>query len=153
MNTWRHVAPILAFAPGAFILLSCAANTDSEGSPTDQVSVVQQAVHSILFPPKSCVFGAVAGTGLLNLNNYGNWCGEDVSGRDVLGVGNNAPISCWDAACRTHDYAFGRWQDGGISCHSVVTAQDMVSELVSPTGRDERRFNRAVWTSSRHRHP
>lgn len=104
------------------------------GSRPDDVEERQDALHSLLFPvPQACVLGALARVPALVSAlppgpGYGNWCGEHVSGP-------GDPVSCWDSACRVHDYAYGRWQDGFVSCHSVVDAQNMHDD-VSGARRD-----------------
>src|ERR1051325_4732832 len=94
----------------------------SEPNGGSGVAIQNSALHSLITPiPQPCITQSIAHVPALlaalptplTPAGYGNWCGPHTSGP-------GDPISCWDAACRVHDYAYGRWQDGFVSCHSVV---------------------------------
>ncbi len=86
------------------------------------ISAYSQELHEV---PKSCFGSLLTGTNLLGATallerGYGNWCGSALSGVEQP---PREPVDCWDNACRTHDYAFGRVEDGFASCHSVTRAR------------------------------
>jgi hypothetical protein len=103
----------LIVSAALFSPVGCAASHDG-AADAESIDIVRQEAHSIA--THACARGMLPRAG--NPLSYGNWCGADVSGPD-------APISCWDAACQAHDYAFGRWQDGYASCHSITHEQNM----------------------------
>lgn len=120
-------------------------------SPTDEdVGKGEEAIHV----NKTC---AVATLGFVNaisaaLSRYGNWCGPNLWGNanEALGDRNGRtplpPVNCWDAACRVHDYAFGRPLEGFKSCHGVLDKAGVPAEIATPCIADADRNLCAQWS-------
>jgi len=116
----RALASSIVIPVGILLVPACVTDMEAEGS---KVARTSQAIHN----EAACAATELGYRGLVaaSKSRYGNWCGPDLWGNrdEPLGDGNGVqpqlPLSCWDAACREHDYTFGRPLDGWYSCHAA----------------------------------
>jgi hypothetical protein len=129
----RVLARLAAFGLPVAIATSCVADM-GDPTPSDQLGSSDEAIHSNLKCARDNL--RIDAVGAL-FSSYGNWCGGDLWGNstqarnDENGNPPLAPINCWDAACRVHDYTFGRPVDGFNSCHSVFRGAGVSSRIAT----------------------
>ncbi len=103
---------------------SCTAGGPAQDQQSGPVESIQQPIHT----EKACAVRTLSARGAARAasrSGYGNWCGADLWGDADAdrgprnGEAPRQPLSCWDQACREHDYFFGRPWDGWYSCHAA----------------------------------